>query len=206
MSASLAFLKVDARRPLDEDLDRVSDVNDAKARGFIKLQARLAPLFTKDINDYTVSIAPGATHVNVMATSFTPGLKILIDGTPGNMALRDARVGSKIVIELVDAQGNTQVTYTLKPTCDVSMTNDGEIVMKEKPNYDAGETHGHSHDGVPCDGSHHSHGHGHGHGHEEIKKEEKCEHDHGSNESCHGHGQGEENSAGSHGHGHGHHH
>ena len=192
MSAAptLAFLKVDARRPLD---DAAQSLDDASSKGFVKLDATLSPKFAASTTAYDVLIAPRATHVNVMATSFAPGCTIAIDGVIGNMATRPANATIEVT---VTASGGEKTTYSLTTKATEAMSNDGEVVLKEKPKVDDEEehTHGHSHDGVPCDGTHHSHGHGHSHA-----EGEKCEHDHGG-EECHGHGHGEKK----HDHGHSH--
>jgi len=196
---TLAFLKVDARRPLDDEQN--VPIGDAKSRGFVKLTARCAPGFSSGSEErrYVIEIPSGATHVNVMASTFAPGVSVSIDGTPGNMALRPVTAGKAISVTLVKAaDGATATEYELVPEVVADMSNDGEIVMKEKPKVEDDEAeHGHSHDGVPCDGTHHSHSHG-------DAKKAKCDHghEHGHGEECHGHGHGEEKKH-DHGHGHG---
>ena len=198
---TLAFLKVDARRPLDDEQN--IPIGDAKSTGFVKLAARCAPGFSSGSEErrYAIEIPSGATHVNVMASTFAPGVSVSIDGTPGNMALRPATAGKAISVTLVKAaDGATATEYELVPQVVADMSNDGEIVMKEKPKVEDDEAeHGHSHDGVPCDGTHHSHSHSHG-----DAKKAKCDHghEHGHGEECHGHGHGEEKKH-DHGHGHG---
>jgi len=184
---TLAFLKVDARRPLD---DAVVPLEDASSKGFVKLEAKLSPTFSASTSAYDVVIATKATHVNVMASTLVPGCKISVDGVTGNMATRPASGTIEIVVESATGE---KTTYKLTPKTSSDVSNDGEVVMKEKPKVASEpETHGHSHDGVPCDGTHHSHGHSH------DDKKAKCEHDHGEGEECHGHGE-------NHGHGHAHH-
>lgn len=199
---TLAFLRVDARRPLD---DATVDLDDASSRGFVKLEARLHPSFNASDasrREYDVLVSAKTSHVNVMATSFAPGSSIAIDGVVGNMATRRAGDGTRV--EVAVTSGGETTTYALTTRVSSEMVDDGEVVMKEKPKVeDDGEgAHGHSHDGVPCDGTHHSHAHGgesscgHDHG------GEKCDHNHGhSHEHGHGHGEKKEHS---HGHGHSH--
>ena len=209
---TLGFLKVDARAPLrgsrdrgeEEDVDHQGETEE----GFVKLAARLEPGFTGTTHAYVVKVPANAREVNVMATSFAAGTRVEIDGTTGNMALRSATRGKDVVVALVDVQsGETRAKYTLTCEVDDAMSCEGEVVMKEKPKVEgAEEAHGHSHDGVPCDGTHPSHGHAHGNGEE---KKQKCGHDHGDDGGeCHGHdhghGHGEKKEAHGHDHGHGH--
>ena len=212
----LAFLKVDARAPLATTHGRAhahewhDDGGDHRdhEEGFVKLAARLEPGFTGTTHAYVVKVPANAREVNVMATSFAAGTRVEIDGTTGNMALRSATRGKDVVVALVDVQsGETRAKYTLTCEVDDAMSCEGEVVMKEKPKVEgAEEAHGHSHDGVPCDGTHPSHGHAHGNGEE---KKQKCGHDHGDDGGeCHGHdhghGHGEKKEAHGHDHGHGH--
>ena len=196
---TLAFLKVDARRPLDDASETLDDQN---SKGFVKLAATIDPKFTGAHVAYDVMIASKATHVNVMASTLVPGCKISIDGVTGNMATRPASGPVSIVVE---SSSGEMTTYTLTVKVSSEMSNEGEVVMKEKPKVENAEPehHGHSHDGVPCDGTHHSHGHSH------DDKKAKCEHSHGDGEECHGHGHEEKHSHGhgheeKHSHGHGH--
>ena len=227
---TLGFLKVDARAPLpttttthghghghghgshhDDHEGAVDHHEGTTGEGFVKLAARLEPGFTGTTHAYVVKVPANAREVNVMATSFAAGTRVEIDGTTGNMALRSATRGKDVVVALVDVQsGETRAKYTLTCEVDDAMSCEGEVVMKEKPKVEgAEEAHGHSHDGVPCDGTHHSHGHGHAHGEE---KKQKCGHDHGDDGGeCHGHDHGHDHGHGhgekeahSHGHGHAH--
>ena len=178
---TLAFLRVDARRPLD---DATVDLDDPSSRGFVKLEARLHPEFNASDasrREYDVLVSAKASHLNVMATSFAPGSSITIDGVAGNMATRRASDGTRVEVVVATSGGET-TTYALTTRVSSEIADEGEAVMKEKPKVedDGKSAHGHSHDGVPCDGTHHSHSHGHDH------SGEKCGHDHG-----HGHGHGE---------------
>ena len=77
---TLAFLRVDARRPLD---DATVDLDDPSSRGFVKLEARLHPEFNASDasrREYDVLVSAKSSHLNVMATSFAPGSSITIDG------------------------------------------------------------------------------------------------------------------------------
>jgi len=117
----------------------------------------------------------------------------------GATARARASDGTRVEVVVATSGGET-TTYALTTRVSSEIADEGEAVMKEKPKVeDDGESaHGHSHDGVPCDGTHHSHSHGHDHG------GEKCGHDHG-----HGHGHGEkkcddDKCGHDHDHGHGH--
>ncbi|OUS44184.1 hypothetical protein BE221DRAFT_78062 [Ostreococcus tauri] len=142
---TLAFLKVDARRPLDDASETLDDQN---SKGFVKLAATIDPKFTGAHVAYDVMIASKATHVNVMASTLVPGCKISIDGVTGNMATRPASGPVSIVVE---SSSGEMTTYTLTVKVSSEMSNEGEVVMKEKPKVENAEPehHGHSHDGVP---------------------------------------------------------
>ena len=79
----------------------------------------------------------------------------------------------------MDRSFDVKYTYTFKFAESAAFEcGETKTVLHEKETI----KHGHSHDGVPCDGTHPSHhgGHDHGHGHG-AKKEE---HGHGHGDDC----------------------
>jgi len=192
---SLAFLQLDALVPLENK----TDLKD----GFSRVPLTLSPPFSGQVAAYSCVAPANALALSVGASSFAAAA-LKINNQPGSLLTLPLAPGFgslDVPITLHDKASGAELART-SVAVSTGAAAEGETVLIDRAAPVV--SHGHSHDGVPCDGSHHAHGHGHG----EKKAEAEPGHGHSHGgvacaDPSHAHGAAGHGHAHSHGHGHG---